>query len=115
MQRLWRHKCSTSTYSQTYGDHDDPGISDPAEIAKVDDFGLNPETPQHDGVQWWYDLNPTQPFGRPRVRERGGGGEGGAEGGGEEARGLLLCVLLIPWGPLYIVGRGSTNPSTKAP
>jgi hypothetical protein len=42
-----------------YGDHDDLGITDPAEIAKVDDFGPNPETPQHDSMQWWYDLNPT--------------------------------------------------------
>jgi hypothetical protein len=27
-----------------------PGISDLAEIAEVDNFGQDPETPQHDGV-----------------------------------------------------------------
>jgi hypothetical protein len=46
--------------------------------------------------------------------ERGGGGEGSAPGGEEKARGLLLCVSPSSWGPLYIVGRGSTNPATKA-
>jgi hypothetical protein len=47
-----------------------PEISDPAEIAEVDNVGRNPETPQHDGVQRWYDLKPTQPLGRPHGRER---------------------------------------------
>jgi hypothetical protein len=28
-------------------------ISDPAEIAEVDQFGSDPEFPQHDGVQQW--------------------------------------------------------------
>jgi hypothetical protein len=32
------------------------GILDPAKIAKVDGFGRNPETPQHNGVQRWCDL-----------------------------------------------------------
>jgi hypothetical protein len=31
-------------------------MSDPAEIAEVNEFGQNPETPQHDGVQRWCDL-----------------------------------------------------------
>jgi hypothetical protein len=88
MRRLRRHKCSTCAYSHTYGDHDDPEISDPAEIAEVDNFGPNPETPQHDDMQRWYDLNLTQPFGRPHEREIGGGGEGDTPGEGEEARGL---------------------------
>jgi hypothetical protein len=47
-----------------------PGISDPAEIVEVDGVGQNPETPQHDGVQRWRDLKPTQPFGRLKERER---------------------------------------------
>jgi hypothetical protein len=46
-----------------------PGISDPTEIAEVDDVGRNSKTLQHDGVQRWCDLNPMQPFGRPRERE----------------------------------------------
>jgi hypothetical protein len=35
-----------------------PKLSDPAEIVEVDGVGRNPETPQHDGVQRWCDLNP---------------------------------------------------------
>jgi hypothetical protein len=70
-----------------------PGISDPAKIAEVDGVGQNPETPHHDNMQRWCDLNPTQPFGSPRGggggRECGGGGEGGAPGGEEKAHGLL--------------------------
>jgi hypothetical protein len=37
-------------YSHTYGDQDDPGISDTSKIAKVDAFGPVPKTPQHDGM-----------------------------------------------------------------
>jgi hypothetical protein len=47
-----------------------PGISNPTEIAEVDGVGQNLETPQHDGMQRWCDLYPTQPFRRPRGRER---------------------------------------------
>jgi hypothetical protein len=46
------------------------GIPDLAEIAEVDGVGPNLETPQHNDVQWWFDLYPAQPFGRPRGRER---------------------------------------------
>jgi hypothetical protein len=92
-----------------------PEISDLAEIAEVDNVGQNPETLQHDGVQWWCDLNPMQPFGRPCERERGGGGEGGTLGRGREGTWPIVVCLSLLLGPLYILGRGSTNPSTKAP
>jgi hypothetical protein len=36
-----------------------PEIPDPAEIAEVDAFGRDPETPQHDGMQRWCNLAPT--------------------------------------------------------
>jgi hypothetical protein len=92
-----------------------PGIPDPAEIAEVDDVGWNPETPQHDDVQRWCDLYHTHHFGRPRGRERGVEVErAAAKERGEEARGLRCVFLSLSWPPLYIVGRGSTNPSTKA-
>jgi hypothetical protein len=34
------------------------GICNPAKIVEVDGIGPNPETPQHDGMQWWCDLYP---------------------------------------------------------
>jgi hypothetical protein len=52
------------------------GLSDPAEIAEVDRFELDPEFPQHDGMQRWrLTFAPTQHFGEPHEgeveRERG--------------------------------------------
>jgi hypothetical protein len=41
-----------STRAHTVND-DDLWISNPAEIAEVDWFGLDPEFPQHDNMQWW--------------------------------------------------------------
>jgi hypothetical protein len=83
-----------------------PGISDLAEIAKVDGFWPNPGTPQHGGVQRWCDLNPTQPFGRSRWRERGGGGEYGAQGGEGSSRLVLLCHEHLSLGPPLYSGEG---------
>jgi hypothetical protein len=89
-----------------------PGISDPAEIVEVNSVGWNPKlrsmTACSGGV-----ISILRSPSLGHVGERGGGGEGGAIGGEEKAHDLLLCVSPFLWGPLYIVGRGSTNPSTK--
>jgi hypothetical protein len=47
-----------------------PRIPDPAEIAEVDGFGRDPETPQHEGMQRWCCLAPAQPFGGAHERAR---------------------------------------------
>jgi hypothetical protein len=91
-----------------YGDHD------PAEIAEVVGFGRDPETPLHDGVQWWCHLAPMKPFGRPCERgrevERRAVHQGGRRGGTWH---FILCPPLS-WGLLYIVGRGCTLPVPQA-
>jgi hypothetical protein len=38
-QRLWHHTSSTSTYSHTYGDHDDSWNPVSSQDAEVDGFG----------------------------------------------------------------------------
>jgi hypothetical protein len=47
-----------------------PVILDPAGIAEVDGFGQDPKTPQHNDMQRWCRLAPTQPFRRPCEREK---------------------------------------------
>jgi hypothetical protein len=86
-------------------------ISDPTEIAEVDDVRPNLETPQHDGMQQWCDLYPAQPFGRPCGIERWRAAARGRpthQGGGRISRHeelvMELCVELLPLGSLYIVG-----------
>jgi hypothetical protein len=80
-----------------------PIIFDLAEIAEVD--GL-------DRIRWWCDLNPTQPFKRPRERERerererGGGGEGGAPGREDSSRLMELVLLISLLGPPLYSGEG---------
>jgi hypothetical protein len=79
-----------------------PGIPDLAEIVEVDDFGRDPETPQHDDVQQWCRLAPTEPFGRPHEREKRERG-GGAQHTREERRAPrlvgLCCASLSSWAP----------------
>jgi hypothetical protein len=82
-----------------------PRIHNLAKIVEVDGVGRDPETPQHDYVQRWWDLPPTQPFGRPR------GIEGGrwrwsvakeVEGGGQVEEGSWNCVFLSFPGASFI-------------
>jgi hypothetical protein len=82
------------------------GISDQAKIAEVDGVGPNPKTPQHDGVQRWCDLYPTQPFGGPHGWRR-------PAHQGDEARGQWLVCSPPPWGlPLYS-GEGVALPLAR--
>jgi hypothetical protein len=104
VQQLHHHKCSTSAYSHTYGDHNDPWNPRSSRDCGSIWLRMGSETPQHDGVQWWCRLAPTQPFRRPREREKKEIGGGVAHQGGEESsRGLWDCMLhpSPPGAPLY--------------
>ena len=75
--------------------------------------GLDPESPQHDGVQRWRRicLNPTQlltrePRGRERFEREGGGA------GGEESSSCNCVLLLLGASSLY---RGRWERSTPPP
>jgi hypothetical protein len=98
-----------------------PGIPNLAEIAEVDCFGLIPETPKHDGVHRWCSLALTQPFGRPRERDKRERWRGRRT---KERRGKHVancCIFISPLGGLDIVGRrvhlrlhqGTTRAVTK--
>jgi hypothetical protein len=104
VQQLHHHKCSTSAYSHTYGDHDDPRNPRSSRDCGSIWLRMGSETPQHDDVQWWCRLAPTQPFGRPREREKKeiGGGGGAPRRRGELKRLVGLYVAsLSSRAPLY--------------
>jgi hypothetical protein len=93
-------------------------IPDLGEIAEVDSFGQDSRTPQHDIVQRWCCLAPTQPFGRSREREkreRWRGWRTKEERRAWEARGNVMYFPFPPGDPLYIAERGAPCLLHKAP
>jgi hypothetical protein len=118
-QRLRRHTSGTSTYSHTYGDYDDC---------------RNPCSSQDSGSRWrWTGIrkvcSTTACSGGEisHLCSPSGGhtGEREDDGGGGRPRrwwavarwrrgSWNLCVLLHPWGTLYIGGGVHPYPSTKA-
>jgi hypothetical protein len=82
-----------------------PRIPDLAGIVEVDDFRWDPETPQHDDMQQWCRLAPTEPFGRPHEREKREREVEGANTLGRrgELQGSWDCVVHpSPLGPPFI-------------
>jgi hypothetical protein len=76
-----------------------PGIPDPAEIAEVDGYKQDPETPQHDGVQRWCSLDSYAALREATSEGEEREEEAGAPGG-EEAHGS--CVFSSPVEPSFI-------------
>jgi hypothetical protein len=88
-----------------------PQIPDPAGIAEVDGFERDPETPQHDDMQRWCHLTPTQPFESPHKGEKRERWRGAHQEGEESTRGLWDCVVHpSPPGPPLYSGEGVPLP-----
>jgi hypothetical protein len=95
-----------------------PGISNPAEIAEVYRFGPDPETSQHDNVQWWWWPRSYAALRGAALEKREKEGRRSAHQGERERRHMAFscCVFSSPLGPPLYSGEGCTLfPSTKAP